>query len=140
VLAIGGFLVCIALLTLAAVAPIFRSSNPPWWATRGWVGEIVTVAIVCTLAVGLGYFGAGTIDAFQRGPDFLDLGVLAGVVLVTVVIWRWLSGRARPGALEAATELRGTVPDSPDASGGQVALAERATVSASQPQPPNRAA
>jgi hypothetical protein len=100
VLAIGGFSVCIVLLTLAAVAPIFRSSNPPRWTTRGLVGEMVTLAIVCPLALGLGYLGAGTIDAFQTGPDFLDLGLLAGAVLVTVVIWRWLKGRVGPGAPE----------------------------------------
>jgi hypothetical protein len=128
VLAIGGLLACAALLTLAAVAPIFRSSDPPRWTTRGWVGEVVTLAIVCTLALGLGYLGAGAIEAFQVGPDFLDLGLLAPVALATVVIWRRLKGRARPGVLEAATDLRSLVPESRDASGGEAA-AERAAAS-----------
>jgi hypothetical protein len=138
-LATGGLLVCAALLTLAAVAPIFRSSDPPRWATRGWVGEVVTLAIVCTLALGLGYLGAGAIEAFRVGPDFLDLGLLAAVVLATVVIWRWLKGRARPGVLEAATDLRSLAPESREASDGRAA-ADRAAASASQPPPPHRAA
>ena len=49
-LATGGLLISVALLALAAVAPVFRSSNPPQWTTRGWIGEVVTLAIVCTLA------------------------------------------------------------------------------------------
>ena len=89
-LAAGGLLVAIALLTLAAVAPVFRRANPPQWTTRGWTGEFITLAIVCTLALGLGYLGAGALAAFQMGPDYLDLGLLAGVALVTMVIWRRL--------------------------------------------------
>jgi hypothetical protein len=136
VLAIGGFWVCIALLTLAAVAPIFRSSNPPRWATRGWVGEIITVAIVCTLAVGLGYFGAGTIDAFQTGPNYLDLGLLAVVLFVSVVIWRRLSRRARLKAVEADAGLYARVPETEEArSGGLAAAGEPVPVTATEPPP-----
>ena len=97
-LATGGLLTAIALLTLAAVAPVFRSSNPPRWTTYGWVGELVTLAIVCTLALGLGYLGAGTIEAFQTGPDSIDLGLLAVVLFASIVIWRRLKARARPKA------------------------------------------
>ncbi len=68
VLAAGGLLVAIALLALAAVAPAFRTANPPRWTTRGWTAELITLAIVCTLALGLGYLGAGALAAFQRGP------------------------------------------------------------------------
>jgi len=100
-LAIGGLLTCAAVLILAAVAPVFRSDNPPRWATYGWVGEVVTLAIVCTLAIGVGYLGAGVIDAFQTGVDYLDLALLAGVVLVAVVIWRQWKARAPAKSLEA---------------------------------------
>lgn len=93
-LAIGGLLTCVALLTLAAVAPLFRRSNPPRWTTYGGVCEAVTLAIVCTLALGVGYLGAGTIAALETRPDYLDLGLLAGVALVAVVIWRGLKARA----------------------------------------------
>jgi hypothetical protein len=93
----GGLLTAIALLTLAALVPLFHSSDPPRWTTRGWIGELVTVSIVCTLALGLGFLGAGAIDAFQTGPDWLELGLLALVVLASIVIWRWLKA-ARPQA------------------------------------------
>jgi hypothetical protein len=42
--------------------------------------------IVCTLALGLGYLGAGAIEAFQTGPTHLDLRLLAVVLFVSVVI------------------------------------------------------
>ena len=61
-LAIGGLLVAIALLTLAVLAPVFRRENPPRWTTRGWIGEVVTLAIVCTLAA------ASAISAPARSP------------------------------------------------------------------------
>ena len=96
VLAAGGLLVAIALLALAAVAPAFRTAKPPPWTTRGWIAELITLAIVCTLALGLGYLGAGALAAFQTKPEYVDLGLLAGVVLVAIVIWRGL--KARGGA------------------------------------------
>jgi hypothetical protein len=55
--------------------------------------ELVTLAIVCTLALGLGCLAAGALAAFQTGPDHVDLGLLAGVALVAVVIWRGLKAR-----------------------------------------------
>ena len=70
---------------------------------RGWIGELVTLAIVCTLALGLGYLGAGAIAAFRTRPEYVDLGLLAGVVLVAIVIWRGLKARAaRLGPAPAA--------------------------------------
>jgi hypothetical protein len=86
VLATGGLLTCVALLTLSAVAPAFRRSDRPRWTTYRGVGEAVALAIICTMALGVGYLGAGVIAAFETRPDYLDLGVLAGVVLVAVVI------------------------------------------------------
>jgi hypothetical protein len=82
-LATGGSLVCLALLALTAVAPVFRRSNPPRWTTYDWVGELVSLAIVCALALGLGYVGAGAAEAFQTGPN---LGLLAIVLFLSVVI------------------------------------------------------
>ncbi|MGH6897188.1 MAG: hypothetical protein ACREJ5_11675 [Geminicoccaceae bacterium] len=136
-LAIGGLLTCVALLTLAAVAPVFRSSNPPRWTTYGWVGEAVALAIVGTLALGV---GAGAIDAFQTGLDYADLGLLAGVVLVAVVIWRSLEARAQSRALEAGAAVRARVPASGDAGGGRAAPAERVPMTVGEPPPPHRAA
>jgi hypothetical protein len=137
VLTIGALLVCVGLLTLTAVAPVFCSSKPPRWTTSRWVGELVTLAIVCMLALGFGYFGAGVIAAFQTRLDYLDLGQLAGVVFVSVVIWRWLRARSRTTALEAAASAR--VPGWGDA-GSPMVTAEQAPLTAGAPQPPHRAA
>jgi hypothetical protein len=101
-LATGGLMTAIALLTLAAVAPVFRSENPPRWTTRGWIGEVVTLAIVCTLALGLGYLGAGAIEAFETGADLLDIALLGMVLLVSVLIVRRLSARNRTGVVARA--------------------------------------
>ena len=140
-LAIGGLLVSIALLAVAAVAPIFRSSNPPQWTTRRWVGEVVTIAIVCALAIGLGYLGAGVIGAVQTGPEYLDLGLLAVVLFVSVMIWRRLRARARAGASEADESLHAHVPGHREArSDSRLATVAGAPVSASEPAPPHRAA
>ena len=140
-LATGGLLVAIALLALAAVAPVFRSSTPPQWTTRGWVGEVVTIAIVCTLAIGLGYLGAGVIGAVRTGPDYLDLGLLAVVLFVSVGIWRKLRARARPNASAADEHLHSQVPASRKAHGsGAGAAAAGARGSAGAPAPPHKAA
>ena len=114
-LATGGLLVAVALLALAAVAPVFRRADPPRWTTRGWIGELVTLAIVCTLALGLGYVGAGAVAAFQTGPDLVDLGLLAGVALVALVIWRWL--KARAGTTAGAVVAAASQPAPPSATG-----------------------
>ena len=140
-LAIGGLLVCAALLLLAVVAPVFRSSDPPRWTTYSWAGELVTLAIVCTLALGLGYLGAGAIDAYQTGLDYLEVGLLAAVVLVSVVLWRRLGSGAGLGTFEVAANTRAPIPRSEKArSGDQVPAPEPVTATTSQPQPPQRAA
>lgn len=100
-LATGGLLVSLALLMLALLAPVFRRSDPPRWTTRGWIGEFVTVAIVGTLALGLVCLSAGAIDAFQTGLHYLDLGLLAVVLVVSIVMWRRLSAGTRQKAAES---------------------------------------
>jgi hypothetical protein len=130
----GGLLTAIALLTLVALVPVFHSSNPPRWTTRGWIGELVTVSIVCTLALGLGFLGAGAIGAFQTGPDWLELGLMALVLSGSIVIYRQLRA-ARPQEAEppANTGIQavGTTPG--------VGAATSARVTA-QPPPPHKAA
>lgn len=106
-LAPGGLLVAVALLTLAAVAPLFRREDPPRWTTRGWIAEPITLAIVCTLAIGLGYLGVSAVAAAQTGVDYLDLGLLAGVALVAIAVWRWLKARApRAARVDAGADER----------------------------------
>jgi hypothetical protein len=139
-LATGSLLISIAVLTLAAVIPVFRSDNAPRWATRGWVGELVTLAIVCTMALGLGYLGAGAIEAFQTGPDYIDLGLLAVVLFGSVMVWRRLSARARPKAVAADASLHAFAPGSGQAHDDSLMAPAEAPVSASEPPPPHKAA
>jgi hypothetical protein len=140
-LATGGLLVSIAALALAIVGPVFRRSDPPRWTTRGWIGELVTLAIVCTLALGLGYLGAGIIGAWQAGPDFLDVALLALVLLVAVAIGRRLTARARATAVGAdATGYARTAQFEQADSGGLVTLAGPAPLAANEPPRPTKAA
>jgi hypothetical protein len=131
----GGVLTATALLTLAALVPVFHSSDPPLWTTRGWIGELVTVSIVCALALGLGFLGAGAIDAVETGPDWLDLGLLALVVLASIIIWRRLKA-ARPKAVEPPARIEGSVSE-PVRNGG---TAKSPALAASEPPPPHKAA
>ena len=100
-LALGGLLICAAVLALAALAPIFRRPDPPRWATWSWAEELATLAVVGALAMGVGWLVAGAARAVQSGPELVDLGLLGAVLLVTVLIWRKLDPRARLRALEA---------------------------------------
>ena len=140
-LATGGLLIAVAVLMLAVVAPVFRRDNPPRWTTRGWIGELVTLAIVCTLALGLGYFGAGAIEAFETGPDYLDLSLLGVVLVASVVLWRRLSARMRSKAVEAEASVHALAPGAGQAHSDTLAAdAEPEAVSASTPPPPHKAA
>ena len=53
----------------------------------------MALAIVGTLALGVGCLAAGAIDVFERRPDYLALRLLAGVGLVAVVMARRLNAR-----------------------------------------------
>ena len=128
------------MLTLATVAPVFRSSNPPRWTTRGWVGEIVTLAIVCALAIGVGYLGAGAIGAVQTGLNYVDLCLLAVVLLAAVMIWRGLRARPRATGVEVDASLYACAPESGQAdSGGLVTAAEPVPATVTEPLPPKTA-
>ena len=140
-LATGGLLVSIAVLALAIIGPVFRRSDPPPWTRRGWVGELVTLAIVCTLALGLGYLGAGAISTWQTGPDYLDVGLLAVVLFVAVAIGHGLNARARATAVGAGAGAYARAPEPGQAAGGgRVTMAEPAPLAASQPPRPPKAA
>jgi hypothetical protein len=87
-LALGGLLISVALLALAASAIVFRSPSPPRWTT--WSGELITLAIVAGFALGLANLIAGASAAFEEGPRLADLGLLAAVLVGALVIWRRL--------------------------------------------------
>lgn len=135
-LATGGLLVSIALLTLAVLVPIFNRNDPPRWTTRGWIGEVVTVSIVCAFALGLVYLGAGAIDAFQTGLHYLDLGLLALVLVASIAICRRLKARLRQETAGVRHE-HGRLPSGTRAKQRRSRIT---TSTASEPPAPHKAA
>jgi hypothetical protein len=101
-LTLGALLTCAAVLTLAALAIVFRSPDPPRWTTSSWAGELISVGLVSLFALGLAMFVAGAVSAYREGLALIDLGLLAAVLLVALVIWRRLNLRARFRAITAA--------------------------------------
>jgi len=93
-LALGGLLTSAAILALAALALVFRNPNPPRWTTSSWAGELISVGLVSLFALGLAMFVAGAVGASREGLPLVDLGLLAGVLLAALVIWRRLDLRA----------------------------------------------
>lgn len=101
-LAIGGLLAGAALLAIVILAPLFRRPEPPRWTTYQLVGELITVAIVSLLALGIGSIGAGLVEAFRDGADAVQLGLFAASLAAVVAVWRWLNARTALAA--SATE------------------------------------
>jgi hypothetical protein len=96
----GGLSLCASVLALAALLPLFRAPNARPSLTVGWLGEVITIAIVCAFALGVGFLVTGTIHAYQEGPNYVDLGLVAGVLLGSLLIWRKLDVRKRLRAIE----------------------------------------
>ena len=113
-LALGVLLTCAALLGIVLSALVFRRPDPPRWTTRSWAGEFVAIGLVCVLSLGLGYLGAGSIDAYQQGLAASDLGLLAAVLVLTLVVWRKLNLRERWRAMAAEERGPATVPRAVD--------------------------
>ena len=117
-LIMGVVLIATALLTLAALVPVFRAPQPPRWTRSRWVGELVTLTIVGAFTFGLTGLCAGAYRAYQFGPTLLEVGVIALTLGLTVVLWR-LPGRRRervtPAAptLVASTGIADAAPDEP---------------------------
>jgi len=101
---VGVVLTAAALLTLAALVPVFRAPQPPRWTRSRWIGEAVTLTIVSAFAFGLAGIGAGAYRAYQSGPTLLEVGGIALTLGLTVVLWR-LPGRRRPTVAPAAPTL-----------------------------------
>ena len=112
------------------------SSDPPR-TTRRWVGEIITLAVICSLAIGPGYLGVGPIDAFQTGLKYLSLGLLAMVLFVSVAIWRRPTARTRPGPSETDGSPHAQV-SATRANTNSMATAPGASVSTKQHDPIGR--
>ena len=99
-LTVGGSLVCGALLAFAALILVFRRPAPPRWTTWYGVEEVVSLALVSLLTFGIGYLGAGGIDAYEQGIELIDLVLLVVVLVGTAVVWRRLDVRKRLRLLE----------------------------------------
>ena len=103
-LILGVVLTATALLTLAALVPVFRAPQPPRWTRARWVGELVTLTIVGAFTFGLTGLCAGAYRAYQSGPTLLEVGVIALTLGLTVVLWR-RPGRRRQALTPAAPTL-----------------------------------
>jgi hypothetical protein len=101
-MALGGLLICGALLALAGLTTVFRRPDPPRWTT--WSGELITLALVSAFVLGLAYFISGVSRAYEQGVSFIDLGLFVAVLAVALVMARGLKVRTRPasGALTAS--------------------------------------
>jgi hypothetical protein len=129
-LALGGLLICGALLALAGFAIVFRSPNPPRWTT--WSDGPVTIAVIATFAFGFAEFIAGASRAYEEGVSLVDLGLLAAVLVAAFAIGRGL--RRHAAAVRRAPVPRITVDLRPTA---VVTPANVATV-ATEPPPSKR--
>jgi hypothetical protein len=134
-LALGALLTCSALFGIAAVAILFRRPDPPRWTTRSWAGEFVAIALVCALALGMGYLVAGSISAYQQGLEAIDLGLLAAVLALALVAWRKLNLRERWTAMTAETTGPVAVPRAADAGLTTPAATGETPVSTTEPPP-----
>jgi hypothetical protein len=94
-MALGALLTCAALLTLAALSILFRRPNPPRWTRSSWSDELISVGLVSLFALGVAIFVGGVVSASREGVQLVDLGLLAAVLLASVVIWRRFGLRAR---------------------------------------------
>ena len=94
-MALGALLTCAALLSIAALAIVFRRPNPPRWTRSSWADELISVGVVALFALGLAIFAQGAVGAARDGVKLVDLGLLAAVLLASVVIWRKFDLRAR---------------------------------------------
>jgi hypothetical protein len=94
-MALGALLTCAALLTLAALSILFRRPNPPRWTRSSWSDELISVGLVSLFALGVTIFVSGAVSASREGVQLVDLGLLAAVLLASVVIWRSFGLRAR---------------------------------------------
>jgi len=116
-LIVGVVLTAAAVLTLAALVPVFRAPQPPRWTRSRWVGEAVTLTIVSAFTCGLAGLWAGAYRAYQSGPSLLEIGAIALTLGVAVALWR-RSGRRRQALAPAPTlvtssEAREAAPDEP---------------------------
>lgn len=135
-LTLGGLLTSAALLMLAACAVTFRRPDAPRWTTRAWVHEVATIGFASLLAIGLGYLAAGGMRAYLEGPPLIDLGLLAGVLVVATMIWRRLDVRARLRTYEAAARVAMRPPAIAGAPGASPMPAQLEMTARADPPPP----
>jgi hypothetical protein len=133
-LALGTFLTCFAILGIALSALVFRRPDPPRWTTRSWAGEFVAIGLVCVLSLGLGYLGAGSIDAYQQGLAATDLGLLVLAIVLALVAWRKLGLRERWRAM-AAEEGPVAVPRAADLGTPARAVTKDMRIPTTEPPP-----
>jgi hypothetical protein len=139
-LALGVLLTCFALLGMASRRYSFDVAIRRAGRPAPGPGESVAIALVCVIALGMGYLGAGSIDAYQQGLEAVDLGLLAGVIASRLVVWRKLDLRKRLRAMAADETGPVTVPGAADGSPATMGKMPASTTEPPPSGPANRAA
>lgn len=106
-LALGGMLIGVTIVALGLLLPICRDPDGPSWVRRSLIGELMTVALVTMLALGLGHVGAGIVRQVEQGVDPIDIGLFLAVLAAVVAVWPRLRVRARLRAIELKAAAAG---------------------------------
>jgi hypothetical protein len=104
-LAMGAVLTGAAVFILGLITPIFRRPDPPRWTRMALVGELITVAIVSAMTLGLGFLAIGIFHTLKGDEPLLDLVIFGALVVASVVFLRWRRARI---ALAASPAPLGT--------------------------------
>jgi hypothetical protein len=107
-LIIGVALIVAASLALAALIPVFNAPQPPRWTRSRSLGELVTLGIVSTFAIGIATSVAGAWHAWEVGPTLLELAAVVILLGGGVVLWRRLSQGAPATAAPTLAARRPT--------------------------------
>lgn len=131
-LTIGALLFASALLAFAAVSRVCDRPVPPRWTRRSGAAELLTMILATIITAGLACLAVplGLVAGYEGRVEPVDLGLVALVLVGTVVLWRRLSVRERMARPNPASVVL-AVPSAPGTTTGSAPV---------QPSPAQRAA
>lgn len=92
---IASILLTSAFLLLAFSLTAARSENPPDWLVTDFTGEVISLAIVGTLAFGIGYLLHFLATFTTQAMLPLQTAAVLAAPLLSWLLWRRLQGWAR---------------------------------------------